>query len=404
MKSSFRAVLSVLVIVTVSLFAPALAGADPSTPSARCTERFVDAAGALDKSRIHDLTSRIDDVAARAGADIYIRVIPSAPYEYSVIAEANMFNSSSARWWDATLEECPNWTKERDGIRSEADNLFAVFLGADDGYVSVGHGSRFSSREVNEAVYTAIKPALTENGVEAAVEATLGSFQVPDEGSPFVALKWVAIGLAVLGFLALATWVNMRGSKPEQHPVARPSPAHYADEPDPEVVSADWAREALTQLDDEWLKYEMDTEAYCLTKPILRDHTDPIVLKYHDTLYSLREAVSRLNGAPGTVDAARANALADSALSAWDAANHHALNVGVSTLSPVERAALRRLHGMVSQLTNNATPRAMVSTIIARMKDEIEKLDRTPVPWSSVESLPAIHDRAELLALVQGAP
>ena len=118
----------------------------------------------------------------------------------------------------------------------------------------------------------------------------------------------------------------------------------------------------------------------------------------------MREAVSRLNGAPGTVDAARANALADSALSAWDAANHHALNVGVSTLSPVERAALRRLHGMVSQLTNNATPRAMVSTIIARMKDEIEKLDRTPVPWSSVESLPAIHDRAELLALVQGAP
>lgn len=401
MKNGFRAASLALVFVIASLFAPGLAVADPSAPSARCTERLVDTAGALDKSRIQDLTSRIDDVAARTEVDIYIRVIPSAPYEYSVIAEANMFNSSSARWWGATLEECPNWTQERDGIRSESNNLFVVFMGVDDDYVSIGHGNRFSSSEVNEAVYTAIKPALKKDGVEAAIRATLGNFPVSDEGSSIKAHQWVLIGLAVLGFLALWVWANMRGNSAESRTLA---PAQRAHAPEPEIVSTDWAREALTQLDDEWLKYEMDTEAYYLTKPILRDHTDSVVLKYHDTLYSLREAVESLGTSPGAAKASRANTLADKALRAWDAANHHALDVGVSTLSPVERAALRRIHGMVSQLTDNATPRAMVGTIIARMKDEIAKLERTPVPWSSVESLPAIHDRAELLALVQGAP
>ena len=404
MKSSFRAVLSVLVIVTVSLFAPALAGADPSTPSAQCTERLVDTAGALDKSRIQDLTSRIDDVAARAEVDIYIRVIPSAPYEYSVIAEANMFNSSSARWWGATLEECPNWTQERDGIRSESDNLFVVFMGVDDDYVSIGHGNRFSSREINETVYTAIKPALKKDGVEAAIRATLGNFPVSDAESSLKAHQWVKLGIGALVLTALWVWVIIHTRSSESRTIAHPSQVQRVVAREPEIVSADWAREALTQLDDEWLKYEMDTEAYYLTKPILRDHTDSVVLRYHDTLYSLREAVESLGTTPDAAKASRANTLADKALRAWDAANHHALDVGVSTLSPVERAALRRIHGMVSQLTDNATPRAMVGTIIARMKDEIEKLDRTPVPWSSVESLPAIHDRAELLALVQGAP
>lgn len=400
MKTVFRIAMLSAVFVMAAMLAPVDASADTPSHGASCADRLVDTTGTLykDHRQLLSLEEAIGNAVKRTGMDIYVRILPSAPYAYSPVAEANMFNIDSERWWRETLNECPNWTQERDGRRSEAPDLFVMFIGADDDYVSIGHGSILDNRKITEIIYTTVKPELKANGIAAAIDAGIEQLPPSSDDSSNPLRMWVftgAVGTVLLAYGLLWAWANDEGDGYEAGVPADTSSTT-------EAASAAWAREALAQLDDEWLKYEMDTEAYYLTKPILRDLEDTVVCRYHDAMYALRDAVESLGGEPASTQVSRANALADNALSAWDAANRHAHTIGMSTLSPVERAALRRIHGMVSQLTDNATPRPMVNTIIARMRDEIAKLERTPVPWSSVENLPAIHARVELLALVQG--
>lgn len=410
MRTVFRVAMLSVVFAIASMLAPVAASADTPSHGASCTERLMDTTGALDQRQRLNLEKVISNARARTELDVYVHILPSAPYAYSPVAEANMFNTASERWWRTALDNCPNWSQEHDGRRSESPDLFVMFISADDDYVSIGHGSLLSDRKINEIIYTTVKPELKANGVAAAIEA--GIKQLPrhaglrkspssgdDSSNPW--RLWVITGVAgaaIIAYGRLWVWANATDEEDGYEAGATADTSSVT-----ETISAAWAREALAQLDDEWLKYEMDTEAYYLTKPLLRDLEDTIVRRYHDAMYALRDAVESLGGDPASTQVSRANALADSALSAWDAANRHAHTTGMSTLSPVERAALRRIHGMVSQLTDNATPRPMVNTIIARMRDEISKLERTPVPWSSVENLPAIHARVELLALVQGA-
>lgn len=406
-----RAALLATMLVAAAVLIPFTAAADNPAQVTRCSDRLVDTAGSLNKDQHQNLVTSIDDAVARTGMDIYVRILPSAPYEYSNVAEANMFNVSSDQWWSTTLDNCPNWTQGRDGKRTESPNLFALFIGANDDYVSIGHGVRLSAHEVNEVIYTTIKPALKEHGVEASINAAI-SADIIERSSPSDTWKqywWIVI--VPLALLVLPLWTAKADRQAFSYAThtntvrTESTDSTHADRaaklPREKIVAG--VRAALAQLDSEWLAYELDTEAYYLIKPVLRDHEDAVIREYHDAMYTLREACDDLDASDTPQRVKHASELADKTLRAWDATNRHALKAGVSTLSPVERAALRRIHAMVSQLTDSATPRAMVSTLLNRMKDEIGKLERTPVPWTSVENLPAIQGSAGMLELVQGA-
>lgn len=158
-------------------------------------------------------------------------------------------------------------------------------------------------------------------------------------------------------------------------------------------------REALTQLDSDWLAYEIDTEAYYLTKPVLRDVQVPQTRAYRDALYQLRELGDALTDNATDQQIIAAEMAADRALAAWDDANDHALAVGVNDRSPVEQRALRRLHALVGQLTAPSTPDAMWPQLIDAIDAQMAKLKTVPVTWSHIAQLPAIESTSRLRAL-----
>jgi hypothetical protein len=154
-------------------------------------------------------------------------------------------------------------------------------------------------------------------------------------------------------------------------------------------------RDALTQLDREWLEYELDTEAYYLTKPVLRDTSIPQVLAYRESLYELREAVDALDTDVTEDKLAAAEHATETTLTAWGDANDYALKIGVSDRTPVERVALRRMHGMVAQLASPSTPKMMWPTLVSSIEREMHKLTTVPVTWKAIAAQPSI-DRAVL--------
>lgn len=157
-------------------------------------------------------------------------------------------------------------------------------------------------------------------------------------------------------------------------------------------------RAALAQLDAEWLAYEQDLEAYYLTKPVLRDLNVPENAAYRAALYDLREQAEAL----GDSASAREITAAEVALLAWGAANDHAAAIGVSDRSPTERAALRRLHALVSQLAHPSTPKPMWTSITDAITREMTKLTTVPTSWNHLLSLPELEHR-NLAAINDGA-
>ncbi|SIJ22479.1 Uncharacterised protein [Mycobacteroides abscessus subsp. abscessus] len=160
-------------------------------------------------------------------------------------------------------------------------------------------------------------------------------------------------------------------------------------------------REALTQLDSDWLAYETDTEAFYLTKPILRDIDVPQTGAYRDALYELRELVEELGDSATDQQISRAEAAAHRALKAWDEANDYALSVGVTDRSPVEQRALRRLYSLVGQLVTLSTPEAMWPQLIDAVQAQLDKLKTVPVDWSHIAQLPALESAPRLRAIRQ---
>lgn len=150
---------------------------------------------------------------------------------------------------------------------------------------------------------------------------------------------------------------------------------------------------ALAQLDAEWLAYTMDVTAYYLTKPILRDRNTLQTAAYQDALYELREHAEVLNERSTVSQIQAAEKAADAALQAWAAADDHALAVGVSDRSPTERAALRRLHGLIGQLSDPSTPKPMRDTIVEAMAREMDKLVTVPASREHLAVLPALAGR-----------
>lgn len=157
-------------------------------------------------------------------------------------------------------------------------------------------------------------------------------------------------------------------------------------------------RAALSQLDAEWLAYEQDLEAYYLTKPVLRDLNVPETAAYRAGLYDLREQTEALTDSATDRQITAAEHAAEAALLAWGTANDHAASVGVTDRSPTERAALRRLHALVSQLAHPSTPKPMWTSLTEAITREMAKLTTVPSSWNHLLRLPALehHDLAAI--------
>lgn len=150
---------------------------------------------------------------------------------------------------------------------------------------------------------------------------------------------------------------------------------------------------AVTQLDSEWLSYTQDLTAYYLTKPILRDPAVAQTAAYQAALFELREHADELNAQSTDEQIRTAEDAAETALTAWSNANDHAIAVGVSDRSPTERAALRRLHALVGQLTDPGTPRPMWKNLREKISREMSKLETVPATWDHLAKLPALEGR-----------
>lgn len=153
--------------------------------------------------------------------------------------------------------------------------------------------------------------------------------------------------------------------------------------------------DALAQLDAEWLSYEIDLEAYYLTKPVLHDASVPETATYQSALYELRELAGGLGHGSNLAEIAAAERAAETALLAWGTANDHAAAVGLTDRPPTERAALKRLYALTGQLADLATPKPMWPSLIAAITREMNKLANSTiaVSWEHLARVPELEHR-----------
>lgn len=146
----------------------------------------------------------------------------------------------------------------------------------------------------------------------------------------------------------------------------------------------DGVHAALAHLDEEWLHYLNDAEAFFLTKPALRNTAVAQTRAYLDALYALREACMSLTHDSRGDTVIEAEELAEKAMTAWGAADDNALQVGTSDLSPVERDALRRIKSLVAQLEDPSTPTSMRATVMDAITRHMRLLTTVPVSWKDL--------------------
>lgn len=158
-------------------------------------------------------------------------------------------------------------------------------------------------------------------------------------------------------------------------------------------------RAALAELDQEWLEYELDLRAWFLTKPQLRNNNDPAVAAYRDAYVTLRNKAAELTDSATEDQIDDAQRAARTALKTWHDANALALQRGVNDLSPSEEAALTRLYGLVSQLNDRSTPKAMWPNLITAITRTMDKLTTVPFTLDYIAGLPVIEAESRLQEL-----
>lgn len=161
---------------------------------------------------------------------------------------------------------------------------------------------------------------------------------------------------------------------------------------------------AVAELDAEWLDYQLDLHAWFLAKPQLRNLNDPVTKAYRQAEADLRDRADDLTDNSTDQQITDAQEAARLALKAWDTANRHAMKIGVSTLSPTEEAALHRLHGLVGQLNDRATPKAMWPQLINAITRTMDKLTTVPCTLADIAKLPVIESESRLRAIEQHTP
>lgn len=160
-------------------------------------------------------------------------------------------------------------------------------------------------------------------------------------------------------------------------------------------------RAVLERLESEWLAYELNWEAYCLTKPLLRDNDVAETKAYNDAMFDLRERSAALAGQVTEGQLQAAEDAAEAAMRAWDMANDHARAIGIDDRSLIERRALRRLHSLVNQLADPGTPRAMRGELIDGIAVQLTQLSTVPIAWTQIVKLPEIQAGEHIQAIEQ---
>lgn len=128
------------------------------------------------------------------------------------------------------------------------------------------------------------------------------------------------------------------GAPPTHAPTAvRPGVATITPDAPDKARRIAQVRDAVAELDAEWLDYQLDLHAWFLSKPQLRNLTDPIIKAYRDAEADLRDRAAALTEHSTGTQITAAETAARTALKAWGTANSHALAIGVSTSAPPKR-------------------------------------------------------------------
>ncbi|GAC69582.1 hypothetical protein [Gordonia soli] len=239
----------------------------------------------------------------------------------------------------------------------------------------------------------------------------LPAVQLPPSLSAFMPLLVIfgaVMGGAAAICMALRNYVFQRGNRGRAHrawPILVRQAALNATQPQRSPGTGTQAAcagdlghqrnqavQALADLNSEWGRYELDPEAWYLTRPVLHDTTGTVAttVAYNTAMTDLAAAVEDLHEHSPDTDVHRAVDLADHAWIAWHAANDHAVTVGLDDRSPTERAALQRLNTLVARLATSTADDpelAAVKRDIARCLDNIHTVS---VSWADITSLPAL--------------
>ncbi|WP_061010046.1 hypothetical protein [Mycolicibacterium mucogenicum] len=156
---------------------------------------------------------------------------------------------------------------------------------------------------------------------------------------------------------------------------------------------------AVTELDAEWLAYQLDLHAWYFAKPQLRNLNEPATRNYREAQAILRDLADDLSEYSTDAEITAAQDAARCALKAWGAANQHALAIGIGELSPSEEAALHRLNGLVGQLADRATPRSQWQKLVKEITSTMAKLVTVPTTLADIAVLPVIAAEGRLRAI-----
>jgi hypothetical protein len=156
---------------------------------------------------------------------------------------------------------------------------------------------------------------------------------------------------------------------------------------------------AVAELDTEWLEYRLDIHAWFLSKPQLRNDSDPVIAAYRQAHAELRDLAEDLTSLSTDTQIATAQQAARRALTAWGDANTYALEVGVSDLSPSEEAALKQLNGLVNTLNDRSTPKHQWAQLKDAIIRNMDKLIVTSFELNVIADLPVIAEESRLQAL-----
>ena len=127
-------------------------------------------------------------------------------------------------------------------------------------------------------------------------------------------------------------------------------------------------------------------------------------MAYENAMLDLSAAVEELaDDAPQH----RINAvgqLADTAWSAWYAANEYAAKVGLGDRTPTERAALERLAKLVDRLTRAGAGDPELALVKREIQSCLDKISTVSVSWRDIAELPAIEAAGIVPQLTSGRP
>lgn len=413
---------AILVAVAALVLAPP-AGADPERNDS-CTTKVIDNAHVLSASDLKKINDVVVSFDKNTGADMYIRLDKKYAPDY---VDAGFTESRNDKWFSEAVSKCLNW-EAPDGLTSGVPkkNLVVILIGTDQSKSLIGYGADFANHaeSMQSLRMKVMKPSLIDEDYVKSFTDAAAALEAPGEGDDvWQTLITILIALSVGAALISYPWDWLRAKKPAQGTVnATPTATRvvqesaYVDKPvtakpqkksNKEIrreIAARIAevRKVLNQLDMEWIEYETDPTAYFLQKPVLRDMNVTVVRKYHDGMFELREAVDSLSYKSSEFKIEKVEKLAESVLESWSAANDYALKVGVNDMSMSERAALRRIFGLVNQLADPATPRAMWDSLKDGIEREMGKLVTVPVTWNKIAEFPAIMSSGTVQLAING--